>query len=122
MRKLFLVVLLGLSACVGVDETREGPIASAASLGQVDYRAAIEEWRYSFFADPYSLRSVAISEPRPWRNLSGVEGHLVCYRFNAKNRMGAYTGVRAVGFFIRDGVVYPPNRAGLLSTSCSWFT
>lgn len=54
------------------------------------------------FFDPYSMRDVAISN-----ELRGTKPNvfLVCIRANAKNRMGAYTGLSATAIQFTNGAV-----------------
>jgi hypothetical protein len=71
--------------------------------------------------DPYSIRSARISDPHPIRDNNGRPVHLVCVELNAKNRLGAYTGLERVPFAIADGVLsVPHDRKGvrLMSGDC----
>lgn len=65
-------------------------------------RAAIANYVRTSFFDPYSMRDIAISNV-----LSGDDPkrNAVCIRANAKNRMGAYTGLRATGLVLSGATV-----------------
>lgn len=80
-----------------------------------DYKAIIAPYiKYDFF-DPHSLRDVSISEPFEGKTtvtqgvfripISEKHGWFVCVEMNAKNRSGAYTGLKRWAFFIRDGSI-----------------
>lgn len=59
--------------------------------------------RSSYF-DPHSLRDAEIASPVAG-TFNFQSGWVVCFRANARNRLGAYTGLRQVGFMIRGGSV-----------------
>lgn len=46
------------------------------------------------YFDPYSIRSALISEPIAYYRVGFGHVWFVCYKLNAKNRYGAYTGLK----------------------------
>jgi hypothetical protein len=54
-----------------------------------DYRRAVLEYARESLFDPYSVRDAEISKP-----LRQDRGSVVCMRFNAKNKLGAYVGLQ----------------------------
>ncbi|SCW95478.1 hypothetical protein [Ancylobacter rudongensis] len=73
---------------------------STARPASPQIRMAIVEAARNFLFDPYSIRDVQISPQVDLR----VDGSysIVCVRYNAKNRMGAYAGRTTTGIFIGD--------------------
>ena len=72
------------------------------------YREIAAEYLRKTLFDPYTVRDAQISRPKMGRlfvegSLGRYEpGWLLCFRANAKNRMGAYTGVSDTALVIRD--------------------
>ena len=69
-----------------------------------NYRAAVKRYIEKTFFDPYSLRSVRLSIPREG-HIFFQQGWIVCLEANAKNRFGAYTGLRRTALLIRNDEV-----------------
>jgi hypothetical protein len=65
-----------------------------------DYRKKIVEWAHRYYAEPGSVRFLAISDPVPVRESAGNELWLVCVEIDARERGGPYMGARrlAIGF------------------------
>lgn len=103
MRAILLLVPLALGGCVTAGA--ETPLADNLPG---NYRGVISERVRATFFDPYSIRDAAISAP-----ISGVSIYgpvvTVCVRANAKNRMGAYTGLSATAFVFRGGQITATN-------------
>lgn len=78
------------------------PTASAGADLPANYRTVILDRVRTEFVDPYSLRDAAISQPMPGTALLGSVTS-ICVRANAKNRLGAYTGLRATAYTFRAG-------------------
>lgn len=84
-------ILPALAGCAGTPD----PSAIGAPPGA--YRAIAAAYLKRTLFDPYSVRDAEIAVPRPGQvlvagTLSHASGWAVCYRANAKNRFGAYTG------------------------------
>jgi hypothetical protein len=62
----------------------------------------------SFF-DPYSVRDASISQPIPGVSFYGAM-NTVCVRANAKNRFGAYTGLKETAVIFRGGKIDTTNQ------------
>lgn len=76
----------------------QAEIAPAAEL-----RHVLAEYFERTLFDPYSVRAARITN---FKNLEGPDGGAVysaCVEFNAKNRLGAYTGLQV------SGVVFRPD-------------
>jgi hypothetical protein len=77
-----------------------------------NYRQILAEHVRKSFFDPHSVRDAGIALPRPgWGFVgSGLSqsyktGWAVCVRANAKNRMGAYTGIKENIYIVENGGV-----------------
>lgn len=92
------VVATILSGCVPVTE---GDIKDAGPMPK-NYRQIVAKNLRETLFDPYSVRDAQISEPRVHRAVVGPLWN-VCFRGNAKNRYGAYTGLKYTIYVIRDG-------------------
>ena len=94
-----------LAACV----TTSDPKAVGPYPG--DHRKTVKAHVEQAFFDPYSLRNVAISNPRIG-HLFFQQGWIICFQANAKNRMGGYTGLQRTAYLIHnDRVVRTMQRA-----------
>lgn len=89
MHKGWLVVFLCLAACT----PNQGP--SDPGPKPVGYKEKIlDAVRLTYF-DPYSIRDASITQPFIVPDYNIFRGHWgVCFRANAKNRMGGYTGLK----------------------------
>jgi hypothetical protein len=63
--------------------------------------AVINHIKQTYF-DPYSVRDASIST---MVTLGETGLNSVCVKMNAKNRMGAYTGLSVISIRLKDGVV-----------------
>jgi hypothetical protein len=71
-----------------------------------DYKASLTAYIEQTFYDPYSLRSVGVTQLVPGRFGVLGSGWIVCLQANAKNRMGGYTGLQRTSYlFQRDNIV-----------------
>ncbi len=107
-----MMVLIGSQAVTGCVSTPTEATVGPPPARYVDI--ARDHLRTSLF-DPYSARDFQIATPKPGQVLlqgtfTHEAGWVVCYRGNAKNRMGAYTGVKEAVLLIRDGRVVASNQ------------
>lgn len=105
MRILACLAAVFLSGCQTAQTPATGPAASAdvAAL-PADYRQQILARAKAEFFDPYSIRDAGISQPIGGTSLMGSTS-TICVRANAKNRMGAYTGLRTTAYIFRRGQI-----------------
>ncbi|MCT2580915.1 hypothetical protein P3C33_27745 [Mesorhizobium sp. P16.1] len=89
-----------VSGCVTAEQ-RTQIYSSAIAPSAGIKTAVINQIRESYF-DPYSIRDAQISDVV---TLLDTGYQAVCTRFNAKNRMGAYTGLQSASFRIKNGAV-----------------
>jgi hypothetical protein len=101
MRTVWAVFALVLLAGCQTSGEGQSPTASAPPL-PTNYRQIVIENVKKTFIDPRSIRDAAISEPIPGNAIMGPVT-TVCVRANAKNKMGAYTGVTTTAFIFRGG-------------------
>jgi hypothetical protein len=98
------VTVLGCDAVnrkiTSADESEVGPYPA-------QYKIIIRDYLRKTLLDPYTVRDAQISRPQMGKlfieGTLGVHesGWLVCFRSNAKNRMGAYTGISDTALLIR---------------------
>jgi len=86
--------------------------ADASEVGPypANYREIAVRYLRQTLLDPYTVRDAQISKPKMGKlftDTMGVSeaGWLVCFRANAKNRMGAYTGITDMVLAIRGNEV-----------------
>lgn len=93
---------LTLAACEVTPAEREASGPPPANFREL----TLEHLRKSLF-DPYSVRDAEIAHPtlKPSWVLGDPPGWVVCWRGNAKNRMGGYTGISEARVLIRNGRV-----------------
>ena len=87
------LLALGLIACANCATAAEEPVGPAP----LQYRGAVAEFLKQSLFDPYSVRDAMISEPKLGRSFSGAKWN-VCFRGNAKNRLGRYAGLKEILF------------------------
>ena len=90
---LLIAALLGLANCA------TAPTESNAGPYPAKYREITREHLRTSLFDPYSARDFHVASPKIGQvhvvgTLTHETGWAVCYRGNAKNRMGAYTGAK----------------------------
>jgi hypothetical protein len=95
----FGAAALALGAC-NYDRTPNFIAAPASLKIQPDYRTKIVEWASRYYAEPASVRFLAITDPVRVRDSVGQEAWLVCVELDARERSGPYMGPRriAIGF------------------------
>jgi hypothetical protein len=100
---ILVMMILALPGCaMKVEEPQTPP--------PTNYRQIVAEHIRKSFFDPYSIRDASIAAPRPgWAFASRMGGYktgwAVCARANAKNRMGAYAGIKETIYVIQEGQV-----------------
>ena len=108
MRGIAILLPLALLAagCAGQNFTAAGPFPQ-------DYKRITGSYILKTFADPTSLRDVAIGAPIRG-HIGNDQGWIVCVRADAKNRAGGYDGARKTAFLINhDQVTQSTNNAPL---------
>lgn len=90
---------LALSGCA-FDRTPNFAVAPGAAKIPPDYRRKIADWARRTYAEPSSVRLLAIADPVPIRTTEGAALWLVCVEIDANARGGAPMGPRkvAIGF------------------------
>lgn len=94
---IFISTFIIASGCMNANPTAIGPYPET-------YKAAVKSYIEKQYYDPYSMRSVAISEPQQG-HLYFQQGWVVCLQANAKNRFGAYVGRRVTALLINNNTV-----------------
>lgn len=94
------MVIVGALALVGCQTAAEGQ--KPAQPLPANYRQLVADHVRKSFNDPYSIRDASISAPISGTSMMGAT-QTVCVRANAKNRMGAYVGLKATAIVFRDG-------------------
>lgn len=78
------------------------------SAPPANYRALAKEYLRTTLFDPYSVRDAQVASPQ-WGDsaylLDPGPGWIICVRMNAKNRLGAYTGLKEDALLVRNGKV-----------------
>ena len=96
---LFITVIVGLLAGCTVT-----PNPDAIGPYPADYKQTLKAHVLRTYFDPYSIRSVSVSEPIQG-HLFFQQGWIVCLEANAKNKMGGYIGLQRTAYLInRDNV------------------
>lgn len=117
--------VLGLALLVGALLAGCGTIGvipdSEAGPYPHNYKEVTDKYVKAHFKDPSSVKDTEISKPIPYR-VFDRRGYLICFRANAKNSYGGYTGVQTSAFILspegtqdygssacaREKVVYEP--------------
>lgn len=111
---LLAAAAFSLSACQS--QVTADDIAAAGPPPENYRQIAATHLRNSLF-DPYSVQDAQISAPRVHNSVSGPLWN-VCFRGNAKNRFGAYTGISEVFMVIENGRVTVSD-SDFASSSCA---
>lgn len=93
---------LAVICCSSLGACMSPPNVEQAGPPPENYRAMVAQHLRTSLFDPYSVRDAAISSPRVHNSISGAKWN-VCFRGNAKNRLGGYTGMRQTLFVIENG-------------------
>jgi hypothetical protein len=112
LAKRLLTLALGaasllLAAC-NYDRTPNFLGETAAPKIQPDYRKKIVEWASRYYAEPGSVRFLAISDPVRVRESAGLDAWLVCVELDARERGGAYMGPRRIAIGFGAGIFSAP--------------
>lgn len=94
IRYILPLAALALTGCQTVGNVGAEMLANQRPTTAAERRAVAIEAR-AHMKDPYSIRDAQISYAMPNGKRNGVEVRFVCFRANAKNSYGAYTGVQA---------------------------
>lgn len=102
MKNIILTALVGLTVSGCVTSEQKAQIYGSQVAAGPAIRASVVEYVRKTFFDPYSIRDAEISNVVTLLD-TGIKA--VCIRMNAKNRMGAYTGLKATSLRLRNGSV-----------------
>ncbi len=94
-----VVVAAALAGCVTQQEALQEGLTKQ-SAPPLELRLKIVEAARNFLFDPYSVRDVEISSVVP---IAAANFQILCVKYNAKNRLGAYTGRTATLVRIQQG-------------------
>jgi hypothetical protein len=94
---LALLSALALPGCSVNSAESAGPRPS-------NWRELVREHVRATWYDPHSLRDAMIALPVEG-TFNFQTGWVICFRANGKNRFGAYTGLRTMGYLVRGGAV-----------------
>jgi hypothetical protein len=131
--KMMAIAVIGIAvSVVGCTANQKVAVPGESGIGQrpLEYRAIVRDYLRKTLFDPYTVRDAQISRPKPGdlylEGTLGIHepGWLVCFRSNAKNRMGAYTGLSDMALIIRDGRVLasasdPTHSNYMIKKDCS---
>jgi hypothetical protein len=84
-------------------------------------RKAIVDWANRYYAEPASVRYLAVTDPVRVRESVGQELWLVCVELDARERGGPYMGPRRVALGFGSGVFSAPlerSRLDLRNEDC----
>jgi hypothetical protein len=77
------------------------------------YRRKIVEWANRYYAEPASVRFLALTDPVRVRESAGKEAWFVCVELDARARGGLYMGPRRIAIGIGErGISAPMERSG----------
>jgi hypothetical protein len=110
----FWLVLAPIFLVVGLTACGMGPNANPDDVGPYpdNYRDIVKAEVLKDYYDPSSLQDFFIAAPFQGR-LDFTDGWVVCFRVNAKNQLGGYTGEQEHSYLIYDGsVVQQGDQAG----------
>lgn len=107
-----VVVAMGsvLAACAGAP-----PSESEIGAYPTAYKAIAKDHLRVSLIDPYSVRDAQIAPPKLGQihilgTMRHESGWAICFRANAKNRMGGYTGHKPMVLLIRNNQVVGTNQ------------
>jgi len=120
--RIGLVAALGAAVMLGGCAARQ-QVGSADGRAAVpnlpnDYRAVVADHVRKNFFDPYSIRDAEISSTADTTSIFGPVTNL-CVRANAKNRLGAYTGVKANIYVFQSGKILNVLEDQAFGSSCA---
>lgn len=104
---------LGVTGCAGAPWPQAQAVPPPAN-----YRAAVAAHVKATFVDPYSIRDASISAPIAGTSLMGPVW-TVCMRANAKNRLGAYAGLKETSFTFRDGQIMADDQYAAITCAAA---
>lgn len=101
------LVTLSMAGCDAANRKIMSADESEAGPYPIGYKIIARDYLRKTLMDPYSVRDAQISKPKMGKLLvegtlgAHEAGWLVCFRSNAKNSMGAYTGISDMAMVIR---------------------
>ncbi len=109
--RIGVVLALGLcmSGCASGPSSPDGSAAATTARLPDNYRQMVAAHVRETFFDPYSIRDASISSPVAGVNIYG-QTNTVCVRANAKNRMGAYAGIRSTAVVFNADKITTSNQ------------
>ena len=116
-RHLLLLAAVLFAGCVS--QGGQAEIYATATPPTPQLRAMIVDQARDYLIDPYSVRDAEISGVNDLGD--GVTS--VCVRFNAKNRMGGYTGRQATAVRLVNGRIVNayPDQAACYNGNIQWY-
>lgn len=99
----FAILLLALGSSFAGCASTPQPTAETGPF-PASYREMAKVYLRKVLFDPYSVRDAEIAEPEVKQSIYLIDpapGWTICVRLNAKNRMGAYTGLKEDALLVR---------------------
>lgn len=109
MMRLGALCVAVLCGCEGVRSLETSAVRPA--IQQHWKQIVLAHYRETLF-DPYSVRDALVADPF-WSAGIIDSGWAICSRFNAKNRMGAYTGIETRAVLLMPTRIVPTDPSGI---------
>ncbi|NIH77388.1 hypothetical protein FHV99_004640 [Ochrobactrum sp. P20RRXII] len=114
IRYILPLALLALTGCQTAGNVNDNMLAGQKPATAADRRSIAEHARVHM-KDPYSIRDAEISYTMPNGKRNGQDVRFVCFRANAKNSYGAYTGIQS-----HSAGLYPDGSLTDVSSNVHW--
>lgn len=101
MKRLCIAITCALLASCQTSVPQS--VANSQQPPSKELKAAIVQAARDIVFDPYSIRDAEISNVVLFNPRAGIQA--VCVKANAKNQFGGYTGRKATGISIRNGMI-----------------
>ena len=101
LRKILTIALIA-GACAACSSTQDDPKPADPNVLPTNYKNQIIDYLRGTLDDPANIREAAISEPALKQNGSETR-YITCLRYNAKDRDGAYAGLKTRAAFFYAG-------------------
>ena len=95
MKSVIVLTAAVLAACAAPQPPRQ------LAAPPADYESVVNAYLHTVLFDPYSIQELKITAPEQVRTplhlddgTSAAGGWMSCVSYNAKNRMGGYTGLK----------------------------
>lgn len=92
MRKIYIASLALVALAAGCGTLGVIPQEQAGPLAE-NYKEVLKKYVQATFKDPDSVKDAEIAKPVPYR-VFDRRGYVICYKANAKNSYGGYTGTQ----------------------------